>query len=539
MSKTQLKSVIFDLDGVITDTARLHARAWKATFDEYLRLREKRDKEPFREFTHEGDYLPYVDGKPRYKGVQSFLESRDIHIAYGDPADPVDKETVCGLGNKKNDLFNGFLEKDGADVFETSVALIRALKEAGVGIGVASSSKNCKPILESVKLLDLFGARVDGVVSVERKLKGKPEGDIFVAAAADLGTEPAESAVVEDAVSGVQAGRNGGFGLVLGVARARNADALLENGADAVVRDLGDITPAWMAAWFERTPMPLFEAWSAGKRPSVVPGSKAHASGPIVNPCHTRLPQEAFFGRKRLVLFLDYDGTLTPIVARPDLAVLAPQMRASVERLAKVHTVAVVSGRMREDVEHLVGVKDIFYAGSHGLDIKGPGFARIEPRAEEAIGLVGRVIETLSEELKGIEGVLIEKKKISVAVHYRLLKDEKKLPAIASRVREIVRQHPRLRLMNGKKVFEILPNIPWDKGQAVRWIVEALGISWSEASVVYIGDDVTDENAFRALRTRGAGILVAARPQASCAHFQVAAPEDVRRLFEKIIDHRS
>ncbi len=535
MSPYLFKSVIFDLDGVITNTAKVHAKAWKAAFDEYMRLREKRDKEPFRAFTHEGDYLPYVDGKPRYKGVQSFLESRNIHIGFGDPSDVPGKETVCGIGNTKNKLFGESLQRDGAEVFASSVELIEKLREAGVRVGVASSSKNCKSILGSAGLGDLFETRVDGVVSAELGLKGKPEGDIFVMAAANLGTQPGASVVVEDAISGVQAGRNGGFGLVVGVARDENEEDLLVNGADVVVRDLAQITPAWIEAWFKREPFAFFEAWKAVTLPPLVPDPKAHASDVLMNPCYSRLPKEALSGNKKLVFFLDYDGTLTPIVDKPELAVISEEMRQTVARLAKAHTVAIVSGRMREDVEKMVGIKDIFYAGSHGMDISGPGLFLLEPRVKETAPLVEKVIATLSSDLEGLEGVLIEKKKISVAVHYRLLKDEKRLPEIEGRVRQIVDENKALRLMHGKKVFEILPDIPWDKGQAVRWIMDALKVSWEGSSVVYIGDDVTDENAFRVLRTRGTGILVAEGPRSSCAHFQVASPDDVRSLFEKVI----
>jgi len=222
-------------------------------------------------------------------------------------------------------------------------------------------------------------------------------------------------------------------------------------------------------------------------------------------------------------------------VDRPGLAVIPEEMRRTVARLAQAHTVAVVSGRMREDVEKLVGVKDIFFAGSHGMDIAGPGLSLLEPRVKETAPLIEKVIAVLSKDLGGIEGILIEKKKISVAVHYRLLKDEGRLAEIEARVRQIVEEHKALRLMHGKKVFEVLPDVPWDKGQAVRWILQALKLSWEDASVIYIGDDVTDENAFRVLRTRGTGVLVSQKPLASCAHFRVASPDDVRRIFEKVI----
>lgn len=240
-NQLSFRAVVFDMDGVITKTAITHAAAWKKMFDEYLRKREKEHGEPFREFTHSGDYLPYVDGKPRYKGVASFLESRGISIPFGDPEDPPGKETCCGLGNRKNQAFNEVLERDGVEVYPSTVDLIHELKELGIHLGVASSSKNCQAILEAVQLLDLFEARVDGVVSAEMGLHGKPEPDIFTTACDLMKVSYNEAIVVEDAVSGVQAGSKGNFGLTLGIAREDNRQELKENGADHVVEDLSEI----------------------------------------------------------------------------------------------------------------------------------------------------------------------------------------------------------------------------------------------------------------------------------------------------------
>ena len=234
-------AVIFDMDGVITKTALTHASAWKKMFDEYLRKREAEHGEKFIEFTHAGDYLPYVDGKPRYKGVVSFLESRGINIPFGDPSDPTDAETSCGLGNRKNEAFNEVLEKEGVEVYPSTVALIQELKKAGIKLGVASSSKNCKPVLERVDLLDVFEARVDGVVSAELGLNGKPEPDIFTTACDIVKVEYSKAIVVEDAVSGVKAGAKGKFGLTMGIARENNKKELEEGGAQIVVEDLDEI----------------------------------------------------------------------------------------------------------------------------------------------------------------------------------------------------------------------------------------------------------------------------------------------------------
>ena len=233
-------AVIFDLDGVITKTAVTHSAAWKKMFDEYLKKREQKYGETFKELT-QSDYLNYVDGKPRYNGVASFLDSRGIDLPWGSPEDSTESETVCGLGNRKNEAFNEVLKRDGAEVYPSSEKLLFELKEAGVKLGVASSSKNCKAVLEAVDLLHLFGARVDGVVSAELGLKGKPEPDIFTKACEILSAKSENSIVVEDAVSGVQAGAKGGFGLTLGIAREGNTEELQNNGADFVVADVEEV----------------------------------------------------------------------------------------------------------------------------------------------------------------------------------------------------------------------------------------------------------------------------------------------------------
>ena len=235
-------AVIFDMDGVVTKTAAVHSLAWKKMFDEYLHYREKEYHEPFREFTHADDYLCFVDGRPRYKGVETFLKSRGINIPFGEPEDEPRRETVCGLGNRKNEFFNKVLEEEGVGVYDSTIGLIKELLERGVKVGVATSSKNCVLILNKAGITSLFETRVDGVVSAELGLKGKPEPDIFTAASDNLGVKHHRAIVVEDAVSGVQAGSKGNFGLVIGVARGNNAHELKTNGADVVVEDLSEVT---------------------------------------------------------------------------------------------------------------------------------------------------------------------------------------------------------------------------------------------------------------------------------------------------------
>ncbi len=243
--------MVLDLDGVITGTARVHALAWKSMFDDFLQRRAEQEGKPFVPFDADEEYLQWVDGKPRMKGVRSFLDSRGIELPFGDMDDPPDRETVCGLGNRKNVDFQQVLRREGPDLFDSSVTLIKQLIDRGIKIGVASSSCNCELILELAGIVDLFQTRVDGVVSRELKLSGKPDADIFTVATANLGAKPSETVVVEDAISGVQAGRNGNFGLVLGVARNLPGEALKCQGADLVVSDLGDISVADIEAWFD------------------------------------------------------------------------------------------------------------------------------------------------------------------------------------------------------------------------------------------------------------------------------------------------
>jgi beta-phosphoglucomutase family hydrolase len=233
-------AAIFDMDGVITETATVHSLAWKRMFDEYLRRRERKHGEPFREFSHGDDYRAYVDGKPRYNGVAAFLASRGIELPPGSPEDPAGRETICGLGNRKNELFSEIVEIAGVKVYGSTLVLIHDLLNTGIKVGLATSSKNSALVLSRTQTEGLFATIVDGVVSERLGLKGKPEPDIFATATANLGVPSARAIVVEDAASGVQAGARGGFALVIGVARENNARELRANGADLVVRDLAE-----------------------------------------------------------------------------------------------------------------------------------------------------------------------------------------------------------------------------------------------------------------------------------------------------------
>jgi beta-phosphoglucomutase family hydrolase len=231
-----IKACLLDMDGVLTDTASTHARAWKKTFDEFL---ERRGIDP--PFDLDADYKAYVDGKTRYDGVRDFLASRGIELPEGTPDDPAEAETVAGVGNRKNELVQRLIAEEGVVVYEGSVLFVKEARRAGLKTAVVSSSANTEQILESAGISDLFDARVDGVVIAREKLNGKPAPDSFLRGAELLGVAPEAGAVFEDALAGVGAGRAGEFGLVVGVDRHGNPQALLDHGADVAVSDLAEL----------------------------------------------------------------------------------------------------------------------------------------------------------------------------------------------------------------------------------------------------------------------------------------------------------
>jgi len=505
-------AVIFDLDGVITLTASVHASAWKRLFDEFLMRRAREGGAAFTPFDREADYHTYVDGKPRIEGVRSFLESRGIELPEGTPEDDSEVATVWGLGKLKNRYFREALDEDSVEVDLQTGALIHELRREDVRVAVASSSKNCGPILARAGLSDLFEARVDGVVSEEIGLSGKPSPDIFLEAARRVDAKPSWSVVVEDAISGVRAGRAGGFGLVIGIDRVGAAMALRENGADLVFESFDHRSLEVIRAWFVH---------SAKRRPSAI-GAWAALHHEIEG--------------RRPVLFLDYDGTLTPIVSRPELAVLSDERRALLKRVAARIPTAIISGRGRRDVKDLVGIPELAYAGSHGFDILGPDGTSVDHAVADWIEpLISRTAAELKPKLESIDGVVIEEKGFSLAVHYRLA-DETLVPKVEAAVDAAVSMDGRLKKASGKRVFELRPDVDWDKGKALLFLLEALDLDRSDVVPIYIGDDVTDEDAFGVLEGWGVGILVSEVPRTTKAAYWMQAPWEVYAFLGRLID---
>lgn len=499
---------VLDLDGVVTQTAKLHAAAWKALFDGYLRDRAARTGAPFEPFDRNEDYLRYVDGKPRHEGVRSFLESRNIALDFGSLEDPPDLETICGLGNRKNELFNALLARDGVDVFESSVRFIRELRANGLKVALVSSSKNTRTVLKAAGLEALFDVCLDGIEAARLSLKGKPDPDIFIHAARLLGVVPARAFGVEDAISGVAALKAAEYGLVIGVDRGDQRDALQEHGADVVVHDLADL----------QLEVP---------KGSVQLPDALESADEIIHRLENRRP----------AVFLDYDGTLTPIVARPELASLSDDMRAALKELASLCSVAIVSGRDRPVVEQFVGLEELVYAGSHGFDIAGPGgLSKEHERAAEYLPALNEAQSRLEATLARVPGALIERKRFAIAVHYRLVSPEH-LETVRQAVEAAVSEvEPALRKAGGKKVFSIRPDLAWDKGRAVLWLLGKLQLDRPDVLPFYFGDDETDEDAFAALREHGGiGILVSRAPQRTAADYVLSGPDEVGQFIRRLI----
>ena len=500
-------AVVFDLDGVITDTASVHAAAWKQMFDDFLARHADREDTPFQPFEIEADYRSHVDGKPRIDGLKSFLESRGISLSEGGPEDPPGAETIHGLAKQKNADFLQRIREKGVNVYGPAVALIHSAKKHGLKTAIISSSKSCAMILDAANLSDLFDARVDGVDSEILGISGKPAPDIFLEAARQLQVKPERAVVIEDAVSGVQAGRAGKFGRVIGIARHGGKKALEENGADTVVEDLSGIRITGEIETSEPLPSALDELDKISRQ----------AEG------------------KRLAVFLDYDGTLCPIVETPELAVMPEDIREAVIALARHCPVGIISGRDLKDVRDKVQIEDIVYAGSHGFDIAGPEGLQIEDTVgEEFLPALDQAGKALSQKLDAVSGLLVERKKFAVAIHYRRV-DPEKVEQVEAVVDKVAADLPKLRKAFGKKIFELQPKTDWHKGKALFSLLGALDLDRDDVLPFYIGDDVTDEDAFRALKGRGIGIVVRDKPYETAAAYSLKNPDEVREFLLKLI----
>ena len=240
ITRDKYDAILFDLDGVITNTANMHATCWKKIFDEYLQTRSTKTGKTFRSFEIATDYKLHVDGKTRFDGARDFLKSRGITLPEGTHDDPPHKETVCGIGNRKSNLVTKVIKTDGIEVYEGSMTFLKHVKEIGMKTAIVTSSENSQAVLQAAGIRDVFDAQIDGTTIVDQHLAGKPAPDSYLKAVQLLEVQPKRAVVIEDAISGVQAGVKGGFGLVIGIDRKGYAEELKKNGAHIVVSDLSE-----------------------------------------------------------------------------------------------------------------------------------------------------------------------------------------------------------------------------------------------------------------------------------------------------------
>lgn len=502
-------AAIFDMDGVVTDTAELHSAAWKLVFDEFLAHYALINSIQTLPFTDE-DYLYYVDGVSRFDGVKNFLASRQIALAEGLPTDKPSQITLHGLAKRKDRLFLQLLQQKGVKQFASSIQLIKQLRQLNFKTAIVSASKNCKTVLQRANIEYLFDVRVDGNFLEQKKLPGKPKPDIFLEAAKQLQVIPSNAMIVEDALAGVQAGATGKFGLVVGIDRHNLGKQMFkEYGADIVVNDLAELRIDGIKHWFSYVINHVFE-------------NTGLLTATLVNK----------LANKRLALFLDYDGTLAPIVERPELAELRPEIRELLQQLSNYYPVAIISGRELSDLQDRVGLKNIYYAGNHGLEVIGPSLKFTQ--GTQYIEELAQVYQQLYQQLRHILGILIENKRFSLSIHYRLVA-ESSLSSIQRVINQILQQHPQLIRCEGKKVFEIRPNIDWHKGKAVCWLLTALQLEQPDVIPIYIGDDNTDEDAFRMLKQRGIGIIVSKCKQTTAAQYCLFDTTEVQQFLATLL----
>lgn len=491
LSRQRFDAVLADLDGVVTDTAILHAQAWKRVFDAFL---ADRCGPGFRPFDAE-EYRELVDGRPRFEGVRAFLAARELTLPEG-PVDATGLDTVHGLGNRKRDHYLALLDERGVPRLPTSILWLRALRRHGYRLAVVTASRNGRDMLATADLEDLFDVIVDGNTVADQGLAGKPDAASFRYAAQKLEVPPERAVVIEDAPVTAAQARAAGFGLTIGFLRDAAARRALTAAAHYVVEDLTDLIVAENG-----------ESDPADKLPTLA------ARG---------LPD-------RPLLLLDYDGTLTPIVDRPEQAVLAERARRCLAALRGLCPVAVVSGRDLATLDRLIDLDGIAYAGSHGYELALPDGTQLSaPGLERFEHTLAALDEDLARGVGSVPGVLVERKRYSRAVHYRQV-PEAEQPSVHSELEALAERYPDLRLGYGKKVVEFLPAIDRDKGRAVQWLMAQLDPT-ATRTPVYFGDDITDEDAFRVVRSIGLGVIVGCPNRLTWA--SAAVPDT-----EAVIDH--
>ncbi len=500
-----IQAIILDMDGVITDSARLHANAWKQMFDEYL---EKVQGKNFDPLDIGKDYKRFIDGVSRHDGVRAFLESRQLALTEGNPEDDPEVDSIVGLGKRKNNIFLDLMEKEGVDVFPDTLEMVKKWKKEGIKLAVISASRNCRRILEAADMLYWFDVRIDGEIAREQEIPGKPAPDVFIKAMENLNADLDRTLIIEDAIAGIKAGKKGGFSAVVGVARNGEDEALRNAGADIVVHELTEL---------ENIMETLKKPWETATLPHALESFQD-----IITDIEGKRP----------VLFFDYDGTLTPIVEDPNAAELAPDSKKIIQRLSDQFTIAIISGRGLADLKSKVKLQGLIYAGSHGFEISGPNGLEMqyEP-GKEILPILDKVEKKLKKRIEAIDGCEVERKKYAIAVHYRRV-EAGKVAEVENAVEEVLDGQPRLKIGKGKKILELKPDLDWHKGHALNWLLDELDLAGAQYHPIFIGDDITDEDALKALN--GTGILVGSHGQKTYADYRLKDTGEVYGFLEEL-----
>ncbi|WP_347251382.1 trehalose-phosphatase [Legionella sp.] len=501
----KIKGIIFDMDGVVTQTTDLHFKSWKIILDHFLR----QINETNINFSHR-DYLFYFDGVSRENGVKNFfnaykIDEYKIRNYYNNLADCIN--SIC---MKKNNLLLSIIAEDKVQVFPDCIEFIKYISDLNYKSAIISSSKNCRKVLERAGIMDLFPVCVDGKTAEEKNIPGKPNPAIFLEAANQLNLLPDECMVVEDALAGVSAAKEGRFGLVVALDRENK-----------LFTEFSQYNPDYILTDLSKKQVNLYEVFLEGKPTTIT----ALYSLPIISSALTQ--------QREVVIFLDYDGTLTPIVDRPQDAHLSPEMKKSLIELCKNYLTLVISGRQLENLKEKIGIADLYYAGNHGYEFDGPQYLGFPfEMGQEYLEDIQSFFEKTDAILKDIRGCIIENKKFTLSVHYRLV-NENQHQFISSSIDLLLQDHPKLSRHEGKKVIEIRPKISWNKGIAslnfLKWIKK------DNANVIpiYIGDDVTDEDAFQLFNLNGITVKVGANTNTHARYF-LESPNQVKFFLDQL-----
>ncbi|MGE0081664.1 MAG: trehalose-phosphatase [Thiohalomonadaceae bacterium] len=485
IERARFDAVLFTLDGVLVQTDTVFSGAWQEAFDEFLARRVPGAGHT--PFDPQHDYDTQVHGRAPLDAAQRLLDARNLVVPTGKPNDTPRSVSAWGLANAAQARIVARLRGAPPPIYEPAVRLARTLRGCGIRVATVSLSRQAEEVLRATGMAALFHARVDGRDLERFRMRAWPAPDLWLEALRRLEVPAARAAA-----------------FVAGEAQAEAARA-------AGITTLWDVTaaPAGHPAMFD-----LFTV--------VLPASAADEAQALPSAL-AEVERIAPPGRK-LALFLDFDGTLTGITGTPREAILAPAMRDVLASLAERTPLAIVSGRDLDNLQARVGLSNLWYAGSHGFDIAGPDDLRYQPaEALACLPALDAAEQFLRDQLAGVEGALVERKRFALAAHYRPVApgEAQRVKAAAEAARSMTEG---LRASHGKKVIELLPDVDWHKGRAMQWLLERMA---PEAWPVYIGDDQTDEDAFILLAGHGAGIVVQDQPAATAARYRLRSPDEV------------